>query len=98
MDVLRIDAAADPATIAWFTRVFPLRPDLVPKQVHSGIARIAKPFGDSPADWEAEATRLLADPLACGSRDVLDRAVRLLEAVVAQTPGDQPELPSRLSN
>jgi hypothetical protein len=86
------------AAIAWFTRVFPLRPDLVPEQLRPGIARIAEPFGDSPADWEAEATRLLADPLACSSRDVLDRVVRLLEAVVAQTPADEPELPSRLSN
>jgi CHAT domain len=86
------------AAVVWFTRVFPVRPDLVPVSLHSLVARIAEPRGKDPVAWNEEAGRLLADPDAGTNVDVLDRAVRLLEAVVADTPAEHVDLADRLSN
>jgi hypothetical protein len=86
------------AAVAWFTRVFPSRPDLVPVSLHSLLARIAEPRGRDAAGWHAEAARLMADPEAGANPDVIDRAVRLLEAVLADTTPEQLDMAARLSN
>jgi len=86
------------AAVAWFTRVFPSRPDLVPVSLHSLVARIAEPRGRDAAGWNAEAARLMADPEAGANPDVIDRAVRLLEAVLADTTPEQLDMAARLSN
>jgi hypothetical protein len=79
------------AAVAWFSRVLPLKPELVPDGLHSIAARIAEPSGDDPASWIAEAARLMADPRTAGNRDVLDRVVRLLEGRGQEDPGRRPQ-------
>jgi len=43
------------AAVTWFTRVLPARPDLVPAELQSLVARIAEPRGRGPVAWSEEA-------------------------------------------
>jgi tetratricopeptide (TPR) repeat protein len=76
------------AGVRWMAHVFVRDPDRVPEDMLSGLAVHAPPAGNEPREWYIEALRLIGSE-ASENNQVLDRAVKLLEAASAhEAAGD----------
>ncbi|GAA4606383.1 tetratricopeptide (TPR) repeat protein [Actinoplanes octamycinicus] len=86
------------AALIWWEKCFLAYVDELPGVLVPALARVAPRIGDTPEEWSLEATVLLDSSAAAECREVLDRAVDLMEAAVAEAPAGFPDRAGLLSN